>query len=151
MSLKKKIEEDIKTAMRAKDKDRLRGLRSIKSLIMLEETKAGQGDTLSEAEEIKLLSKAAKQRRDSAAIYQEQNREDLAQKELEELAVIEEYLPKQLSEDELKAKLQEIITQVGASSPADMGKVMGKATKELAGQADGKVISQMVKSLLQNG
>lgn len=149
MSLKKTIEGDIKKAMLAKDKERLRALRAIKSLIMLEETKEGSGGDLSEGDEIKLLSKAAKQRRDSATVFQEQNRDDLAQKELEELAVIEEFLPKQLSEEELTTKLEEIITRVGASSPADMGKVMGTATKELAGQADGKIISKVVKSLLQ--
>lgn len=150
MSLKTKIDGDIKTAMRAKDKDRLRALRAIKSLIMLEETKEGAGDGISEAEEIKLLSKAAKQRKEAAEVYQDQNRAELAQKELDELAVIEEYLPKQLSEEELKEKLQAIIQEVGASAPSDMGKVMGRASKELAGQADGKTISQMVKTLLNN-
>ncbi|MEO1652587.1 MAG: GatB/YqeY domain-containing protein [Bacteroidota bacterium] len=150
MSLKTKIDGDIKTAMRAKEKDRLRTLRSIKSLIMLEETKEGAGEGISEAEEIKLLSKAAKQRKEAAEVYQNQDRPELAQKELDELAVIEEYLPKQLSEEELKEKLQAIIQEVGASAPSDMGKVMGRASKELAGQADGKAISQMVKSLLNS-
>ncbi len=150
MSLKKKIEEDMKAAMRAKEKDKLRALRSIKSLIMLEETKEGGDEALSEADEIKLLSKAAKQRRDSAQVFQEQGREDLAQKELDELAVIEEYLPQQLSEEELKGRIQGIIEKVGASSPADMGKVMGAATKEFAGQADNKLVSQLVKSMLQS-
>ena len=150
MSLKKQIEGDIKKAMLAKDKDRLRALRAIKSLIMLEETKDGASEEMSQADEIKLLSKAAKQRRDSAEIFKGQDRNDLAQKELEELAVIEEFLPKQLSEEELSATLKEIITKIGASSPADMGKVMGTATKELAGKADGKLIAKLVKSLLQS-
>lgn len=150
MSLKKQIDEDIKKAMLAKEKDRLRALRAIKSLIMLEETKEGAADELTQADEVKLLSKAAKQRKESAEIFQTQNRLDLAQKEIDELAVIEEYLPKQLSEEELQVKIQEIITQLGASSPADMGKVMGIASKQLAGMADGKLISQLVKTLLQN-
>ncbi len=150
MSLKTNIEEEIKQAMRAKEKGRLRALRAIKSLILLEETKEGAGENMSEADEIKLLSKAAKQRKESAEVYEEQGREDLAEKEREELAVIEEFLPKQLSEAELKAELEKIIAQVGASSPQDMGKVMGVATKALAGKADGKAISQMVKSLLNS-
>lgn len=152
MSLKQQMDSDIKDAMRAKDKDSLKALRAIKSLILLEETKEGRepGD-LSEEEEIKLLSKAAKQRRDSAEIYKEQSREDLAENELKELTVIEKYLPKQLSEEELRATLKEIITEVGATTPKDMGKVMGVATKKLAGQADGKVISGMVKELLNQG
>jgi uncharacterized protein YqeY len=149
MNLKKKIDEDIKKAMLAQEKDKLRALRAIKSLILLEETKEGrQAGDLTEAEEVQLLSKAAKQRRDSIAIFEQQNRQDLAQKEKEELEVIETYLPQQLSEDELKAKLQAIIARLGAATPSDMGKVMGVATKELAGQADGKMISQMVKALL---
>ncbi|MCU0447681.1 MAG: GatB/YqeY domain-containing protein [Microscillaceae bacterium] len=148
MSLKTKIDEDIKKAMLAQEKDKLRALRAIKSLILLEETKEGRTGELTNADEIGLLSKAAKQRRDSIEIFQQQNRQDLAQKEIDELTVIETYLPKQLSEDELKAKLQAIITRLGAATPQDMGKVMGVATKELAGQADGKVVSQMVKTLL---
>jgi uncharacterized protein len=148
MSLKTKIDEDIKKAMLAQEKDKLRALRAIKSLILLEETKEGRTGDLTEADEIQLLSKAAKQRRDSLEIFQQQNRQDLAQKEIDELAVIELYLPKQLSEAELTAKLQEIITRLGAATPQDMGKVMGIATKELAGKADGKVISQLVKTLL---
>jgi uncharacterized protein YqeY len=148
MALKEQIESDIKKAMLAKDKDSLRALRAIKSLILLEETKEGSTGTLSQDAEIKLLTKAAKQRRESADIYKTQNREDLAQSELQELEVIERYLPKQLSEAEIRAKLQEIIHRVGAKGPADMGKVMGIATKELAGQADGKVVSAQVKDLL---
>jgi uncharacterized protein len=148
MSLKTKIDEDIKKAMLAQAKDQLRALRAIKSLILLEETKEGRTGDLTEADEIQLLSKAAKQRRDSLEIFQQQNRQDLAQKEIDELAVIELYLPKQLSEAELTTKLQEIIARIGAATPQDMGKVMGIATKELAGKADGKVISQLVKTLL---
>jgi uncharacterized protein YqeY len=150
MGLKTKIEEDIKKAMLAKEKDRLTALRSIKALILLEETKEGRkgGAELTEAEEIQILSKGAKQRRESAEIFQTQNRPELAEKELAELAVIELYLPKQLSESELREKITAIITRIGASSPADMGKVMGVASKELAGQADGKAISEMVKEVL---
>ncbi|HLT07820.1 MAG TPA: GatB/YqeY domain-containing protein [Cyclobacteriaceae bacterium] len=147
MSLKQNVETEIKKAMLAKDKDRLRALRAIKSLIMLEETKGGSGE-VSEEEEIKLLTKAAKQRKDSAEIYQQQNREDLAAVELAELEIINEFLPKQLSEEELEAELKAIIAEVGAEGPKDMGKVMGAATKKLAGKADGKMISQKVKNLL---
>lgn len=148
MSLKSQIEADIKSAMLAKDKDALRALRAIKSLILLEETKEGAGEGLSADDELKLLTKAAKQRRESADVYVSQNRPELAETELQELAIIERYLPKQLSEEELMVKLQEIIARTGASSPAEMGKVMGVATKELAGQADGKLISAKVKELL---
>jgi uncharacterized protein YqeY len=148
MALKQQIEGDIKKAMLAKDKDALRALRAIKSLILLEETKEGSTGELSSDAEMKLLTKAAKQRRESADIYKAQNREDLAAAELQELEIIEKFLPKQLSEAELQTKLQEIISRVGAKGPADMGKVMGIATKELAGQADGKVVSAQVKELL---
>lgn len=148
MSLKKKIEQDIKQAMLSKDKDRLRALRSIKSLIMLAETEKGGGEGISEDAEIKLLTKAAKQRRDSLEIYEKQGRDDLAAVEKAELDIIEEFLPKQLSEEELTVELKSIIAEVGASEPKDMGKVMGMATKKLAGKADGKAISSIVKSLL---
>ncbi|MCU0340851.1 MAG: GatB/YqeY domain-containing protein [Spirosomaceae bacterium] len=148
MSLKQRIDEDIKQAMRDKAQDRLRALRAIKSLIMLEETKEGAKGPLTEDDEIKILTKAAKQRKDSAAIFEQQNRPDLLEKEVSELAVIEEYLPKQLSEDEVKVKLQDIITRVGAKAPSDMGKVMGVAMKELAGVADGKLVQTLVKTLL---
>ncbi len=148
MALKEQIEADIKSAMLSKDKDALRALRAIKSMILLDETKEGSNGTLSADDELKLLTKAAKQRRESADIYKNQNREDLAQNELLELSIIERYLPKQLSEGEVRAKLSEIISRVGATGPGDMGKVMGTATKELAGQADGKVISTLVKELL---
>ena len=148
MSLKTQVESGIKDAMRAKDQDTLRALRAIKSLILLEETKGGATGELTADDELKLLTKAAKQRRESADIYKTQNRPDLLEKEEAELAIIEQFLPKQLTEEEVRAKLQDIITRIGASSPADMGKVMGVATKELAGQADGRVVSSLVKSLL---
>ena len=148
MSLKTEIDGQIKAAMLAREKVRLEALRDIKKLILLEETKEGKTGELTTEEETKLLTKAAKQRKDSADIYRQQNREDLLEKELAELAVIEEFLPKQLSEDELRAKLEEIKARVGASAPSDMGKMMGVATKELAGIADGKAISAMVKAIL---
>jgi uncharacterized protein YqeY len=148
MSLKQSVESEIKKAMLAKDKDRLRALRSIKSLIMLEETKGGAAENLSEEDELKLLTKAAKQRRDSADIYQQQNREDLLAVELAELEIISEFLPKQLSEEELEAELKKIIAESGAEGSKDLGKVMGLASKALAGKADGKAISIKVKSLL---
>jgi len=154
MSLKQQIDADIKQAMLAKDQEKLRALRAVKSMILLEETKEGQsrpGQTgdLKPEDETRILTKAVKQRKDSADIYRQQNRPDLLSVEEAEIAVIEQYLPKQLSEDELNAKLQAIITRIGASAPSDMGKVMGVATKELAGQADGKAISAAVKVLLQ--
>ena len=149
MSLKLTIENGIKDAMRAKDADRLRALRAIKSMILLEETSGSSADGLSADAEMKILMKAAKQRRDSLEVYVAQNRPDLAEKEQAELAIIEEFLPKQLSEAELTAKITEIIASVGATSPADMGKVMGAASKQLAGLADGKAISAKVSELLK--
>lgn len=148
MNLKQKIEADIKEAMLAKDKDKLRALRAIKSLILLAETEKGAKEEISHEDEIKLLTKAAKQRRESAEVYAAQGRKDLEEIELSELKVIEVYLPKQLSEEELHEKLKEIVARTGAAGPQDMGKVMGVANKELAGQAEGKVISFIVKSLL---
>lgn len=149
MSLKLTIENGIKDAMRAKDADRLRALRAIKSLILLEETSGSSADGLSADAEMKILMKAAKQRRDSLEVYVSQNRPDLAEKEQAELAIIEEFLPKQLSDAELTVKITEIIATVGATSPADMGKVMGVASKQLAGLADGKAISAKVSELLK--
>jgi hypothetical protein len=149
MSLKLTIESGIKDAMRAKDANRLRALRAIKSLILLEETSGLHAGELSADAEMKILMKAAKQRKDSLEVYVAQNRSDLAEIELAELTIIEEFLPKQLSDDELTAKLQEIIAAVGATSSADMGKVMGAATKQLAGLADGKAISAKVGELLK--
>ena len=149
MALKTQIEADIKTAMLAKDKDGLRALRSIKSMILLAETEKGASEALSAEAEIKLLQKAAKQRKESADVFTTQNRQDLAKVELDELAIIEKYLPKQMGDEELTSIIKQIITNVGATTPADMGKVMGAATKELAGKADGKAVSEKVKSLLQ--
>lgn len=148
MSLKAQIDNDIKTAMKAREKERLLALRDIKKAILMEETKAGFTGELTEDEEMKILQRAVKQRKDSAEVYKAQNREDLLEKEEVEIAVIEAYLPKQLSEAEVEGKLKEIIAQVGATSPADMGKVMGVATKQLAGITDGKTISTITKKLL---
>lgn len=148
MSLKDQINADIKAAMIAKEKEKLTALRSIKSMILLAETEKGAGDGLTEDAEMKLLMKAAKQRKDSVDVFREQGRDDLADKEQGELDVISEYLPKQLSEEELKVEITKIIEQVGANGPQDMGKVMGAATKALAGKTDGKAISAVVKTLL---
>ena len=148
MGLKEQIDADIKKAMLAKDKDGLRALRALKSSILMAETEKGNEGQLSPEKELNLLMKSAKQRKESAEIYKQQNRQDLMETELIELEIIERYLPKQLSDDELKAKLAEIIAKVGASGPADMGKVMGVASKELSGGADGRRISTTVKELL---
>lgn len=147
MALEETIMEDIKTAMKAKNEAELRTLRAIKSAILIEKT-SGSDVTITEADEMKILQKMAKQRRDSLDIFTQQNREDLAVKEREELAIIERFLPKPLTQDELDEALKAIITQVGAASAADMGKVMGVASKQLAGKADGKAISETVKRLL---
>lgn len=148
MSLEQKIMADMKDAMRAKDDVALRSLRAIKAAIIVAKTAEGAGGEIKEDEETKLLQKLVKQRKDSLEIFQQQNRADLAKKEEEEIAVIEKFLPKQMTSDELKAALEGIISQVGATSAADMGKVMGAATKQLSGQADGKAISAAVKELL---
>jgi uncharacterized protein YqeY len=137
--------------MKSKNEAALRGLRAIKAAIILAKTAEGARDELTQDDEMKILQKLVKQRKDSLEIYQQQNRTDLAQKEEEEIAVIERFLPQQLSADELKAELQQVIAETGASSPADMGKVMGVATKKLAGRAEGKAISAMVKELLSGG
>lgn len=150
MSLKITIESAIKQAMLDKDKDSLRALRAIKSLILLAETEKGNEGELSEDAEIKLLTKAAKQRKDSIEIFEKQGRDDLAATEKSELAIIERYLPKQLSEEEVIAEVKKIVDQVGATGPQDMGKVMGAATKALAGKADGKTISMITKNLLNS-
>jgi uncharacterized protein len=148
MSLKQQIDGDIKKAMLAKNKEELEALRAIKSMILLAETeKAGVDDISSDAEN-KLLMKAAKQRKESADIFTQQNRKDLADRELFQYEVISRYLPKQLSTDDLQREISTIIAEVGAKGPQDMGKVMGAANKKLAGQAEGKVISEMVKKLL---
>lgn len=148
MSLKQQIDNDIKAAMLDKQKEALTALRAIKSMILLAETEKGKTGELDKDAEDKLLMKAAKQRKESAEIFKNENREDLYKKELFELEIISRYLPKQLSRDEILAALKNIISQVGASGPQDMGKVMGQATKALAGKADGKTISEIVKQLL---
>jgi uncharacterized protein YqeY len=149
MALKETIEAGIKDAMRAKDADRLRALRAIKSMILLEETSGSSEGGISADAEMKILMKAAKQRKDSLEVYVAQNRPDLAEKEQAELSIIEEFLPKQLSDAELTERIAAIIASVGATSPADMGKVMGVASKALAGLADGKSISAKVGELLK--
>lgn len=148
MSLKDTINTQVMNAMKAKEQDRLRALRAIKSAILLAETESGAKAELTQDQEMKMLMKLAKQRKDSAEMYEQQNRQDLYEVEMSELKVLEEFLPKQLSEAELKEKLTAIIAKVGASGPQDMGKVMGASSKELAGLADGKAISSMVKELL---
>ena len=149
MALKLTIENGIKDAMRAKDADRLRALRAIKSRILLEETSGSNTGEISTDAEMKILMKAAKQRKDSLEVYIAQNRPDLAEKEQVELTIIEEFLPKQLSDSELTERISAIIAQLGATSPADMGKVMGVASKELAGLAEGRAISSKVGELLK--
>ena len=148
MSLEQKIMAEMKEAMKSKNEGTLRGLRAIKAEIIKARTEPGAGGEITSEKETSLLQKMVKQRRDSLEIYQQQSRADLAQKEQEEIAVIEKFLPKQLSVEELKNELQQIIAETGAASPADMGKVMGVATKKLAGRADGKSISATVKELL---
>lgn len=150
MSLEEKINEGIRTAMKAKNEADLRSYRAIKAAIMLAKTAPDYKGSLTDADEAKLLQKLAKQRKDSLDIYRQQKREDLARIEEEELAVIEGFLPSRLSEEELRARLKEIIASTGASSPADMGKVMGVASRELAGRAHGKAIAALVKDMLQH-
>ena len=148
MSLEQKIMTDLKAAMIAKDEAALRSLRAVKAAILLAKTSEGGSGELKEEEEVKILQKLVKQRKDSLEIFKQQNREDLAKKEEEEIAVIEKFLPKQMTAEELKTEIAAIIANVGASSPADMGKVMGVASKQFAGKADGKTISAVVKELL---
>lgn len=148
MDLFDKISEDIKKAMLAKDKVRLEALRGVKKEFLEAKTAKGSDGTLTDEAATKVLVRMAKQRRESAAIYTEQNRPDLADAELAEVAVIEEYLPKQLSDEELEAELKAIIAEVGATDAKMMGKVMGVASKKLAGRADGRAISAKVKELL---
>lgn len=148
MSLEQKVMAEMKDAMKSKNEGTLRALRAIKAEIIKARTEPGAAGEVSAEKEVSLLQKMMKQRKDSLEIYQQQNREDLAKKELEEISVIERYLPQQLTGPELKAELEQIISDTGASSAADMGKVMGAATKKLAGRADGKTISAMVKELL---
>lgn len=148
MSLQEKVMDAMKAAMKSKDTQALEALRSVKSALLLAETETGSKTNLTQAEEIKLLQKQVKQRRDSAAIFKEQGREDLAEPELAQAEVIERFLPKQLSEDEVDKIVGQIIAETGASSMADMGKVMGLATAKVAGKADGKTISTIVKARL---
>ena len=148
MSLEIQINQDIKAAMIAKDTAKLRGLRAIKAAILLAKTEKGHAEDLNQEAEIKVLQKLVKQRRESAEIYKTQNREDLYEIEVEEEKVIEAYLPKQLSKEEVETIVKAIIAEIGASSIKDMGKVMGATNQKLAGQADGKTISEVVKSLL---
>ncbi|EKY08357.1 YqeY-like protein [Capnocytophaga sp. oral taxon 332 str. F0381] len=148
MSLQAKVMEELKEAMKAKNTVALESLRAIKSAILLAKTEAGATEELTEADELKLLQKLVKQRKDSAALYSEQGREDLAQPELAQMAVIEKFLPKQLTEEEIIAAVKGFIADVGATTAKDMGKVMGVASKALAGKADGKLISEIVKKLL---
>lgn len=148
MSLEQTIMTDLVTAMKAKDDAGLRGLRAIKAEIIKAKTEPGANGNISEEGELKLLQKLVKQRKDSLEIFNQQSRADLAIKEQEEIAVIEKYLPAQMSESEIRTALEIIITEVGANSPSDMGKVMGVATKQLAGKADGKIISGLVKEIL---
>lgn len=147
MSIQPEVMEQIKTAMKSKDTIALESLRALKSAFLLANT-SGSGVTLSEADELKIVQKLVKQRQDSAALYNEQGRVDLAEPELAQAKVLEQFLPKQLSEEELTQVIQEIITKTGASSMKDMGKVMGMASQSLGGKADGKSISEVVKKLL---
>ena len=148
MALEEKIMTELKTAMLAKDEKSVRSLRAIKAAIILAKTAEGARGELKEEDEVKLLQKLVKQRKDSLEIFQQQNRADLARKEEEEIEVISKFLPEQLSGDSLKNEISKIIAETGAASQADMGKVMGLATKKLAGRADGKAISVVVKELL---
>lgn len=149
MTIEEQVSEGIKSAMKAKDKVRLETLRNIKKVILEAKTRPGAGDQIDDAECIKIIQKLAKQGKESAEIYKEQGRDDLYGQESAQVAVLEEFLPNQLSDEELTAALKEIIASTGASTPQDMGKVMGVATKKLAGLADGKAISAKVKELLK--
>ncbi|WP_448697623.1 GatB/YqeY domain-containing protein [Mucilaginibacter sp. AW1-3] len=148
MSLIATIDQDIKQAMLGKQEARLRSLRAVKAALLVAKTEKGASDVLTEEAEIKVVQKLVKQRKESAEIYQAQNRPDLQQIEEEELSIIETYLPKQLSREDIEAAIKQVITAVGATSVKDMSKVMGAANKELAGKADGKTISEVVKQLL---
>ena len=148
MSLEQQIMTEMKDAMKAKDEAALRGLRAIKAEIIKAKTEPGAGGNITAEGEVKMLQKMVKQRKDALEIYQQQNRADLAQKESEEIQIIEKFLPAQMDAATLRTELQKIITETGAASPADMGKVMGVATKKLAGRADGKTIAATIKELL---
>ena len=148
MSLTIQIDQDIKIAMLAREKEKLEALRAVKSAILLARTEKGSSEEISAETEIKILQKLVKQRKDSATIYQQQNRKDLADKELFEVSIIEKYLPEQMSDEELTKIVKAAIDQTGAKGMADMGKVMGKASKQFAGKADNKLVSEIVKKLL---
>ncbi len=148
MSLQNQVMEEIKVAMKAKDSITLESLRAIKSALLLAQTEKGAGDEMSDTDEIKLIQKLVKQRKDSAAIFKEQGREDLAEPELAQVAVIEKFLPAQLSEDDIEKVVTQIIESTGATGMKDMGKVMGMVSKQLGGQADGKTISGIVRAKL---
>lgn len=148
MSLQERVMEEMKAAMRAKDSLKLEALRAIKSALLIAQTETSSKGDLSEEEEMKLLQRLVKQRRDSAAIYREQGREDLAEPEVEQAVVISMFLPDQMTEEEIEAKVEEIISRTGADGMKDMGKVMGIASSEMTGKADGKTISMMVKKKL---
>lgn len=148
MDLFEKVSEDIKNAMKAKDKVALETLRNVKKVFLEAKTAPGANDTLSDADALKMIQKLVKQGKDSATIYSEQGRQDLADAELAQVAVLEKYMPKQMSVEELEVELKKIIAEVGATSPKDMGKVMGVASKALAGKAEGRAISETVKRLL---
>ena len=148
MALQETIDQEIKAAMLAKNNAKLRGLRAIKSAILVAKTEKGAADTITEETEIKVLQRLVKQRRESADIYKQQNREDLYQIEAEEIEVIESFLPKQMDRAEVEQVISQLIKDTGASSVKDMGKVMGAANQQLAGKADGKTIAEIVKNLL---
>jgi len=147
MNLTDQINNDLKEAMKAKDKVKLESLRAVKTALLMAATEKGAGDSSEEAE-LKMLQKLVKQRKDAADIYKQEGRDDLAQPELDQVAIIEAYLPEQMSEEEVKAEVEKAIAIAGATSMADMGKVMGMVNKKLAGKADGKMIAQHVKSAL---
>lgn len=148
MSLEMKVMEAMKEAMRSKDEGALRGIRAIKASIILAKTEKGSTGDINEEQEMKLLQKLMKQRKEAIEIFQKENRDDLVKKEVDEIAVIEKFLPKQMPAEELRKEIKEIIESTGAKSPQDMGKVMGVASKQFAGRADGKTISEIVKELL---
>lgn len=148
MSIFEKVNEDIKASMKARDKVRLNTLRNIKKVFLEALTAPGASDTLEDADALKIIAKLAKQGKDSAREYSEQNRQDLADEELAQVAVIEEYLPSQMTKEEIEESVKKIVAETGAASMKDMGKVMGIATKQMAGRADGKLIAEMVKTVL---
>lgn len=148
MSLLEKIDQDVKKAMLAKEKEKLEALRAVKSALLLQKTEKGGGNTIDEDAEIKILKRLVKQRKEAAELYVQQNRKDLAEVEETQAEIINSYLPEQLSEDDIRKVVKELIEKLGASSMKDMGKVMGAASKELAGKADNKLVSDIVKDLL---